>query len=789
MLKRITLIQGIGNYQQTRGGGAEFGPVTVVYGENRCGKSTLCDVLQSLSCNEPSYILNRQSIPGIENKPAEVEIQFDTVSAPGPVAARFQNSQWQHASPVDSSLYVFDHSFIHRNVLTGTKPERHNSENATDFILGEQNAALYRTLEQENTNLRNERANLTAIQRELDPHISVTAALYANSPLPSESKPALSQSVTESQTLKRETATIIANSSQIRARQNLSGIDITVGFDEAVEAANELLSRSIANAHQTSKALVDNHVALHVDNPTRFNGWAREGLAHGNGETCPFCSQRLSVEANNLITAYQTAFDDQFDLLVQQVGQDIEAGRTLFDLPITDTQLEQKHNSNQAVFQVYGESSVIGNAELQSLLQQLDTCMTQCRDHAQAAFPLIEIVTEQWRERLGRKSATPYAIVAPLDGTTANQVTETFNHSLAQYDELVNQINVILEAFKATVDTTQLEQRSRAIDAQIASHSVAIQRIDLEPICLRYRNQQALVQTRETAYAQSKEALEQSQTAYLTQYFDLTNALYTRLGSGEFEISRIANNRGARMIYELQIHFRGQLIPPEQLNCVFSESDRRAFALCLFLARIDALSAVEKANAIVVMDDPITSFDNERTMMILNKLDELSAVVKQIIVTTHYKGVASEAVAKFGNRAHSVMLGMNDQACSITRVDNDDMTATDHDIAFDRIKGCVERTHNHDIINELRPFLETEVRTRYKQQIGSLGVTKAQFKTVLDALKDNAVISETLWARLNAFRTSLNPPMHSLAVGALDNTRAAAQDVLNVVYNELVPVV
>lgn len=41
MLKRIKLIQGVGNYTQTRASGIELTDVTVVYGENRYGKSVM----------------------------------------------------------------------------------------------------------------------------------------------------------------------------------------------------------------------------------------------------------------------------------------------------------------------------------------------------------------------------------------------------------------------------------------------------------------------------------------------------------------------------------------------------------------------------------------------------------------------------------------------------------------------------------------------------------------------------------------------------------------------------
>ena len=122
MLKRIKLIQGVGNYTQTRASGIELSDVTVVYGENRYGKSTLCDVMHSLAEDNPSFILNRQSITNDLTKPPKVEFMFGT--AAGNVTSKFENAQWQVKTPACSKLYVFDQSFIHRNVITGQKQER-----------------------------------------------------------------------------------------------------------------------------------------------------------------------------------------------------------------------------------------------------------------------------------------------------------------------------------------------------------------------------------------------------------------------------------------------------------------------------------------------------------------------------------------------------------------------------------------------------------------------------------------------------------------------------------------
>ncbi|WP_170968532.1 hypothetical protein [Psychromonas sp. SP041] len=48
MLRRIQKIEGIGSYHSARAGDTQFSDVNIIYGENRNGKSTLCDIFYSL---------------------------------------------------------------------------------------------------------------------------------------------------------------------------------------------------------------------------------------------------------------------------------------------------------------------------------------------------------------------------------------------------------------------------------------------------------------------------------------------------------------------------------------------------------------------------------------------------------------------------------------------------------------------------------------------------------------------------------------------------------------------
>jgi hypothetical protein len=113
------------------------------------------------------------------------------------------------------------------------------------------------------------------------------------------------------------------------------------------------------------------------------------------------------------------------------------------------------------------------------------------------------------------------------------------------------------------------------------------------------------------------------------------------------------------------------------------------------------------------------------------------------------------------------------------------MMATEHDVAFDRIKAFVNRETDNDILTTLRPFFEGEIRHRYKKQLIELGEAKSDLSVCTVVLRDNGFITVELEARLSAIRDTLNTPMHEIGGDALENTRALAEQVIDVVYNEL----
>ena len=784
MLKRIKLIQGIGTFTQSRPSGIELAKVTVIYGENRYGKSTLCDILHSLAEDMPDYIMNRQSIPNDPNKPVKVDLQFSTIN--NNVVLSFENGQWHPKSPDCSKLYVFDQNFIHRNVITGEKLERPNSVNMTSFILGESNAALFKSLAETNDILRKNRKLLTTIEDKFIPHSIGSVQSYANSALPNETKEQLDGITNTCNKEEQETIFTIQNINKIKQRNELRAIGNQVDYIAACESINNVLQSSLQNIHQESLLTLQNHMANHVNDPATFKGWAGEGLTQIKNN-CPFCGQIFHKDTQNLITAYQNAFNDEFERFNIQTKQSLNNLRQPFVLLDTHESIIQQHNANKQILELYVEPQIKSNQLLSPLIVSLE-------DKHKAILTSFDIILagkqqamDFWVPRLEQKYLTPYEPAEQIDFKGLLDIAGAYNQSIYDYWNIAEQINLIFDTYKQSINETQLNNKLTTIAQQKTEATFALKRIVLEPVCTEYRQQVVNNNQQKVSYDAYKEQLEQSQTDYLNTYFTLINQLFKQFGSGDFEIIKVPNYKGKLVIYDLRVKFKGENIPADKINTIFSESDRRALALCIFLAKIISLPIDERAKAILILDDPVTSFDNERVALILNKLDEIQRTIKQLIITTHYKSMAAKAVKKFRRCAKSVKLVKGIATCSLEEINNDELIASEHDIAFDKIKAFVEGSTNEDILTTLRPFFENEIRYRYKKQLLELGEFKSDLSVCTTALRDNNLMSFELEARVSSIRDTLNTPMHEIGSNALENTRSLAAEILELVYNGLTP--
>ena len=151
MIKRINRLLRTGRFIQLaseRGEQGDFSKFNVIYADNASGKSTLCDVLRSMSTGEATYVMGRKRLDAT----ADPEIVIAISALPQPQTIRFQAGVWQNveASP---SIHIYDDRFVAENVLVGHHINVDQRRNLYGLIIGAQAIALKEAVDQAEHNL------------------------------------------------------------------------------------------------------------------------------------------------------------------------------------------------------------------------------------------------------------------------------------------------------------------------------------------------------------------------------------------------------------------------------------------------------------------------------------------------------------------------------------------------------------------------------------------------------------------------------------------------------------
>ena len=136
MLSEIKFIQSIGRFETARPTpGATFGPCTLVFGENGWGKSTLADILRSLTTNNPSILAGRATLAA--DAPPKAVLRF------GSQSAVFENGAWAGPQP---RIAVYDSAFTNDNVFSGDIVSADHLKNQYGLVVGEEGVQRVRRI-------------------------------------------------------------------------------------------------------------------------------------------------------------------------------------------------------------------------------------------------------------------------------------------------------------------------------------------------------------------------------------------------------------------------------------------------------------------------------------------------------------------------------------------------------------------------------------------------------------------------------------------------------------------
>ena len=686
MIDRIKLLQNIGKFNSDASGAAhELSKLTLIYADNAQGKTTLTAILRSFASGDPTPITERRRL-GSQHPPKAV-LKWQDV----PDDVIFQSGAWSHTFP---NLKVFDDHFIDENVYSGLDVAPSHRQNLHELVLGDHGVTLGVTLNR----------NLQVLVARVAEHNSAISAHSAA--IPEHERFGLSVDAFCGLIELPDLDDIIAAAERaLKAAQDQESVLTAPTFESVglpefeIAVIQEVLGKDLPQLDKTAEAQVQAHIQTLGEGG---ESWVADGVqkaAQRDDQVCPFCGQHL--QGVDLIAHYRAYFSQEYTSLKQTVSRLIN-------------DIESNHADGK---QVEFERAV------NMLVQSKQFWSSYC-DVPTLEIDSAAIVTAWNTARTAVANQLQAKRAAPLEPQSLDQPSvaaldmyDGHRQALAAANQMLQTTNLVIQEVKQQAQTADTNQMSTTLDRLKATKSRF--REDIAPLCDVYFAELAAKEATETARGRARDALEEYRTNVFPRLEDGVNAYLERFNAG-FRIgsltsANIGGGSGSTCTYNVVINnapiaVRSNTNTPGEpsFRNALSAGDRNTLALALFFSSLDRNPNL--ADTVVVVDDPMSSLDDHRSLATVQKVRALSRRAKQTIVLSHNKRFLCGILSGVNRREECTTLEIapNGNESTIRKWEASQDSITEHDQRYFLLAGYAtdQSGVDQDVAEAIRFYLE-----------------------------------------------------------------------------------
>lgn len=608
MLERLEGVKKVGLFEDyTHSPECEFGKVTLIYGENGVGKSTIAAILDSLRERNASEIIRRRSLPGDVAPTVAVTLNGKVYT--------FDGHDWNDQLPYDT-LDVFYPGFVSRNVHAASSVDPEHRRNLCELVLGRKAVESVTRLAKADDEARDALAEKKRIEAELQLLIKKPDTLETFLGLPND--PNIDEQLEKTRT-------------QLKQAQSRDAI-IARAIPQPVllptidrNAIAGLLEKSADGIGADVGAVVREHVSQHLD--ADGENWLAYGAKHiAVDNNCPFCAQ--GITGSKLVSAIRSYFSAEYQAYTEALSAEIQELRERLG---TDAfpHIRAAFASQVALAVQWTDELAIDQPAFDAALAEAEA--TWKRGAAKL------------RELIASKQAQPLIKMNPA---LADDALTEYQHVKDILDGLNN---ILSESCKKAEERKTALSKTEASEIEGRLHRLENQKARYEPLAqdlLGRRNEQIIKRSKlEEEKTALKKAIDDHAARVVGKYQDGINYYLTYFGcSIRIESVEPGFPSGkASVQYKLKAHGHEiQLGVSKEEPCfetVLSEGDKITLALSFFFARLKDHD--DLTGRVVVLDDPVNSLGSSRRTLIEGVIRDLHARGAQVVVLTHDERLAA----------------------------------------------------------------------------------------------------------------------------------------------------
>ena len=800
MIKRIKKIKGVGRFLNVNH--TEFGRLTLIYGPNCYGKSTLSDIFRSVANQNPEILLNRQSITRDGNPITQeicLSIKNDTDSTEQDISC--VNQRW-NTDRFNYSIEVFDSRFIEDNVFTGLTISRANKENLTNLLIGEKSVEIGKQIDDlKNKSLREKTKAIGELEDLLKRSLGALDLGISLEDFISVEKP------DDLETTKSELITLQENLKKFRKsiseKNKILELDAPIILsletpEPVIKILKDLLEKSFEDINDTAYKRMREHIEQHFkSHDGEEEVWIKKGVddyLKQNKDAaklnCPFCSQSLTT-AIDLIETYRTIFSKEYESFCNEILGMLDDKYQKFRGIIDNIKLvENSINKNLASCRRWQEYFA---DETQKTIEQIDSLSEKIGKFSNNLVRLMGEVADKFAEIIAEKKKKPF--VSIKESPSSNELLNAYQQFVEivnQYNELIRLLIIEITTLKTRSKNDQLVKDSEKLSNKIKDLNTKIKRYelaaDIDKIQLLKREKDKI----EQEIKKLQEKLERENKEFIEQYFQDTTQVFNRLGSIDFEIQTTYRRWGGQPVYEPTIKFANEEITSDRLPFIFSDADRRALAFSIFISKLKKKSEDELKSTIVFLDDPITSFDDNRISQTFIEIKNLMSSCRQLIIAAHHSRFLLDTYEKLKSLPdlNLKFLEMKrDGFGTILATVSDPKTRLDpHAQEIEKVERFINGDSDvsaSDVRRSLRPILQKELEWRFRKNLKGLSIEGVG--DIVNKLKERNAISNEIAKKIYDFNDVLKDDHHETALDIDEDKRILSKNIINFIFEELNP--